>query len=234
MEAFLNNFYTVGLDGINRAEALRYLSGGDTPDEKLSALMDKCEKKLLNAISGKFTYRVFGIKSIAENTVILDNCALVMTGRDICAHLSGCRSAALMCATIGGEADRLIRTEQISDMAAAVITDAMASCAVEQVCDKAEEIIRGENPGMFMTWRFSAGYGDFPLSVQRLFLDVTDAGRSIGLFANENSVLTPKKSVTAVIGLSDMPIENKRRGCASCRMKNDCIFRKKGSRCTDD
>lgn len=235
MKAMHDNFFTADITRIDRSEALRYLAyGGSSPDERILSFMDKCEKKLLKAVKGKFTFRCFDISDISDNRVILENCSLIMTGKDICSHLEGCAKAVLMCATIGNDVDRLLREEQVSDMAAAVITDAMASCAVEKVCDAAEDTIRNEYPNMFMTWRFSAGYGDLPINIQKQFLEVTNAGRAIGLFANESSILIPRKSVTAVIGLSDMPIEKKRRGCAVCNLRESCLFRKKGRRCTDE
>lgn len=224
----------VKIDTINRAEALRYLAaGGSTPDENLSALMDSCEEKLLAVVRGKFTFRVFDIEKITDDEVVLADSELVLSGRDISRHLSSCTKAVLLAATIGGEVDRLIRTEQISDMASAVVIDAMAGCAIEQVCDFAEETVRKSFPDMNMTWRFSPGYGDMPISCQKKFVDSVNAAREIGLNVSENFIMIPRKSVTAVIGLSEEPIEKKRRGCAVCSMRERCEFRKRGSRCTN-
>ncbi|MGN0599076.1 MAG: methionine synthase [Oscillospiraceae bacterium] len=225
---------TVKIDPINREEALRYLAaGGSTPDENLSALMDSCEEKLLAAVRGKFTFRVFDIEKITDDEVILADSELVLSGKDISRHLSSCTKAVLLAATIGGEVDRLIRTEQISDMASAVVIDAMAGCAIEQVCDLAEEAVRKSFPDMNMTWRFSPGYGDMPISCQKKFVDSVNAAREIGLNVSENFIMIPRKSVTAVIGLSEEPIEKKRRGCAVCSMRERCEFHKRGSRCTN-
>lgn len=47
-----------------------------------------------------------------------------------------------MCVTLSAGVDSLIRRKQIGDMAQAAIIDSMASAAVEQVCDKVEEIIK--------------------------------------------------------------------------------------------
>ena len=46
-----------------------------------------------------------------------------------------------MCATLSGGVDSLIRKKQIVSMAEAMVTDSLASAVIEQVCDKAEEII---------------------------------------------------------------------------------------------
>ena len=49
-----------------------------------------------------------------------------------------------MCATLSGGVDSLIRKKQIVSMAEAMVTDSLASAVIEQVCDKAEEIILKE------------------------------------------------------------------------------------------
>ena len=83
----------------------------------------------------------------------------------------------------------------------------------------------------FMTWRFSPGYGDLPITIQREFVRVTDAEKRIGLTVNEGGILLPRKSVTAIIGLSKEPIPKQRRGCAYCNMNKTCQFRKGGTHC---
>ena len=211
----------IKLEGINRKEALRYLGGGKVVmNSEMEKLLDICEKELLNAVTPKYIYRTVD----ADNTVLF-------AGESVREHLRGCGSAVILCATLGSEADRLIRTAQVTDMAKAVALDAMASAAVEQVCGEVEELIARDNPDSFMTWRFSPGYGDYPLSIQSELLRVLDAPRRIGLCTNESYLLTPTKSVTAVIGLSDKPIEGRRKGCTACNLNKTCKFRKAGTRC---
>ncbi len=222
--------YFAKINEINRAEALRYLAaGGSLPDEGLARLMDECEKKLLAAVRGRFVFKVFDIESISDKRVTLKGAELVLTGNDICGHLSSCQKAVLLAATIGSEVDRLIRSEQVRDMAAAFVLDAMAGCAVEAVCEQAEEKIGELFPNI--TWRFSPGYGDMPIECQKKFAEAVNAGREIGLTVNDSFIMLPRKSVTAVIGISDNMIGKKRSSCSSCSMKSSCIYRKNGSRC---
>ena len=136
-----------------------------------------------------------------------------------------------MACTLSAGTDRVIRKAEVTDMTKAFIMDAMASAVTEQVCNAAEEEIFANVTGFFRTWRFSPGYGDFPIDVQRDFLEILNAPKQIGLCANESSLLTPRKSVTAVIGLSESEIPRKKRGCGSCRMKDTCAFRRRGDRC---
>ena len=221
----------ITLTSIDRKETLRYLAcKNDNIDESTMAIMDKCEKELLDVIAPKFIYRYFDIDS-SEDTIKLSGSSLIMEGNDIKAHLSGCSGAVLIAATLGPHADRLIRKMQITDMAGAVITDAFASAAIEQVCAAAEDSIKGEFPGKYFTWRYAPGYGDFPIDVQKKFLDVLDAPRKIGLCTSGSSMLNPIKSITSVMGVSEKAITGKARGCITCTMKEVCRFRKEGIHC---
>ena len=154
-----------------------------------------------------------------------------MQGKDIENHLSGCCKAIVMCATLGAEIDKLIRISQIADMAKAVVIDSFASVAIEQVCSKADELIAEKYPDCYMTFRFSPGYGDYPIGLQQKILTLLDAPRKIGLTTNESCLLIPSKSVTAVMGLSDSPIERRKRGCAVCNMRDKCKYRRNGEHC---
>lgn len=209
------------LEKLNRSEAIRYIGGaGIQMNDQMEVLMDECEKMVLEKAAPKFLYIELDLP-----------CDTIMGGKDIANHLDGCEKAILMCATLGAEIDKLIRISQISDMAKAVVLDSFASVAVEQVCNKVDEIIAEKYDGYYMTFRFSPGYGDYPISLQQDFLRMLDAPRKIGLTTNENFLLMPTKSVTAVMGLSKNPIERKKRGCAICNMRGKCRFRKNGEHC---
>ncbi len=207
---------------LNRSEALRYLGyGGHPPDEATVQLLDQCEGELLKVAQPKYRFRVLERQQ----------CEHILIGRDISAHLKGCEQVVLLAATLGHGVDRAIRTAQVQQMAKAVVLDAVASAAVEEVCHQAEREIQASLPEKFLTWRFSPGYGDFPLTVQREFLALLNAEKTLGLTVNEACLLIPRKSVTAVIGLSDHPLEPGRRGCQSCHLQGNCRFRQKGEHC---
>ena len=205
--------------------------GGALP-ESMTALADECEQRLLTSISPKLVYAVFDIEHTADG-VSVSGTPLVLKGRDIAAHLKDCEKCVLFAATLGTGADAVIRGYESAAMEKAVVADCMASAAVEQVCDLAETEIREKLPHMHFTWRFSPGYGDLPLDVQRDFLNVLNAQKRIGLTVTENLILIPRKSVTAVIGVSENEIPKGRRGCVVCGMRDKCEFRKNGTHCNN-
>ena len=211
----------IELEKLNRNEAVRYLGGaGIRLNYRMDVLMDECEKAVLEKASPKYLY--------VEKDL---PCPQIMGGKDIESHLNGCEKAIVMCATVGSGVDKLIRISQISDMARVVVMDSLASVAVEQVCNAFDKIIAEKYSDYNMTFRFSPGYGDYPIELQKIILQMLDAPKKIGLCTNDNFLLTPTKSVTAVLGLSKNPIERKKRGCAICNMRETCKFRRKGLHC---
>lgn len=221
---------TVNIDSLNRSEALRYLSCHDEEAAASIPGIDECENELLKVLRPSFIYRYFDI-SVKDDEVKVEGSKLVLKGKDISGHLQNCYGAYLIAATLGPEADRLIRKIQITDMAKAVITDAFASAAIEQVCAEAEEKIKSNEPGKYFTWRYAPGYGDFSIDIQKDFLDVLDAPRKIGLCTSQSRMLVPIKSVTSVMGVSDSPLPPSARGCVTCSMREKCKFRKSGMHC---
>ena len=119
---------------------------------------------------------------------------------------------------------------QISDMAEAVIMDSGASVLVDSLCDKFEEYIRN-NVDEYVTSRFSPGYGDSPLRMQKSVISYVDGQRKIGLNVTSSNLMIPRKSVTALIGLSEHPVTGRLATCGECVLKDKCTLRKEGKFC---
>ena len=221
------NVGKIKLRQLNRSDALRYMGYGNRePDGTTEKLLDKCEKELLRTIDGKYVYRVFPLVDgqIPDSKFHLD-------GESIKRHLEGCTKAIFLCLTLSDAVDRLIRVKQISAMAEALVIDTLASAAVEQVCDVAENEILREFSNYEHTWRFGLGYGDFPLAGQSAFLDILDAPKRIGVCVNESQLLTPTKSVTCIIGLGNNLSRERIKSCDMCSLGGKCTFRLNGSTC---
>ncbi|WP_296780321.1 vitamin B12 dependent-methionine synthase activation domain-containing protein [Ruminococcus sp.] len=201
-----------------------------TPDQAVAELLDRAEKIVREKIHPKYVYIETDV-TFTDEGVVLGAMSVPLTGEDIKRHLRGCNKAILMAATLTQEADKLIRQTAVTNMAKSLAIDCLCSAAVEQVCDRAEEEIFSRCDAPYRTWRFSPGYGDFPLSLQKSFLLALNAQRRIGLTVTDSSLLIPSKSVTAIIGMSDSPVERGGRGCTICNMRENCAYRAKGNRC---
>lgn len=200
--------------------------------EALQTLLEHCEEMVLKEAVPRYLYRVVSIEETQQGVAITGT-KIVLYGNDIKKHLHGCRRAILMCATLSSGIDRLIRTSQKRDIAEAFAIDALASTAIEQLCEKVGDMLSQIFPEYFLTWRYGVGYGDFPIEQQTDVLLLLDAQKKIGLNETATHMLTPGKSVTAVIGLSDKKTQPHGRGCDSCRLNGTCRFRKEGTYCND-
>jgi 5-methyltetrahydrofolate--homocysteine methyltransferase len=116
-------------------------------------------------------------------------------------------------------------------MTKALITDAFAGVAIEQVCDKVEEQIKEMMPDKYMTYRFGIGYGDLPLEQIAEFLAVLGTQKTIGVTVTAGNMMSPSKSVACITGISTGQIKSKKKGCITCSMREKCQFRAKGERC---
>ena len=191
---------------INLKAWLEALGMKEIPDEKIMSEIRKVEQMIISAVSPKAIYR------------IMEPSELRLEGKSIKRHLSGCQKIVVMGATLGAGADHLIRRLQITDMTEAVIADCGASVLIEQVCDAFQKTINDAVDG-YTTSRFSPGYGDFPIEVQPDMIRYIDGQRKIGLNVTSNNLLVPRKSVTAVIGVSDRPVRGSLATCAECAQR---------------
>lgn len=212
-------------------EVYRYLGyGKQTPDSSTASLVACCAQKLSAVMIPRAQYAVCPIQVVSSGVRLID-INLFLPGKNIAAHLQGCRKAILFGATLSTQVDQFIRSMQISDMTSGVIADCCATAAIEQFCDDLERAIQSAYGSSHFTSRFSPGYGDLPLDIQKDFLNILDAPRKIGLCATDSSILTPRKSVTAVIGITDAPSADNRTGCLHCQLRETCEFKRKGEFC---
>lgn len=203
---------------LNIDEALRYLGVKENGDGTLHLQMSALAQELQDRITPRFTW------------VLQTPASLALPGHTARRMLADCTKAAILVCTLGAEFDLWLKREQARDMSRAVMLDALGSAWVEAGCDAAEDAIRSRFPGMYLTDRFSPGYGDLPLDTQPMLAALAGAGR-IGVTVTDSLLMNPQKSVTAIVGIADTPQPARIRGCASCMMNKTCQYRKGGTTC---
>ena len=182
------------LPEIDRREALRYAgirNSSILPEE----LMQKFDEAV-SLLDGKISARVCF-------------CELDVTDCDFCGsldikkNLRDSGSVIFFAATVGFEIDRLISRYEVLSPATAVLIDAIGSERVEALCDEfcSEMKEKKRAEGFSLRPRFSAGYGDLPIEFQKTFFDLLDPPSRIGVTLNDSYLMTPRKSVTAIIGV---------------------------------
>ncbi|MBR3257578.1 MAG: hypothetical protein IKF96_01160 [Eggerthellaceae bacterium] len=128
---------------------------------------------------------------------------------DLAKNLAGCDRAIVFAATIGTGFDRTIRRWGRADAALAVMLQGLGAERVEALCDAfcADVKEAAAACGLEARPRFSPGYGDLPLEVQPDLLGLLDASRRLGITLSDSLLMSPTKSVTAIVGLR--PAERK-------------------------
>ena len=104
---------------------------------------------------------------------------------------------------------------------------ACAAALLEEYCDSEQEKIARElePEGLYLRPRFSPGYGDLDIHYQKPLMRMLDCAKKIGLTMTDSYMMTPTKSVTAVIGASPLKERCPMAGCEACGRK-DCEYRR--------
>jgi hypothetical protein len=218
---------------INKEEVLRYLGyKGQDIDENLTNTIEECREEIKKVIMPRVVYSYKNIK-LSDDGVEVITTNLILKGKDIKEHLKNSTECVLMAVTLGNEVEKRTRLYEKTNLTKALILDACATTAVEEVCDIVENSVKEKaiSSGMNITFRYSPGYGDLSLNVQNSFLRALDAQKKIGLTVSENNLLFPRKSVTAIIGIVNSGIEKKRKSCKECSNYENCSFRREGESC---
>ena len=213
---------------INTAQAARYFGARGEPDASTMALLENCARPLLAAATPRAVWLEADVDALAQ--------AGILRGGDVMQHLAGCPQAVLLAVTLGPGADAQIRRAGVGDIAAGVASDALGSALAEQAADAAEAELRqwAAQQGKYLTGRFSPGYGDWDIAVQPLVAAALDTVRRAGLCVTDTNLMTPRKSVTAIMGVSDHPVKGRLAGCGHCVLRTRCEYRKRGKTCASE
>ena len=214
------------LPAVDRREALRYAGCPDTAHADVNVLLDECAAELVPHVHAIAVYRRL---PVAREGEILRIGLIETTSEKLKKNLAGCDSAVVFAATAGMDTDRLIRKYTRVQPSKALMLQALGAERVEALCDALEAELAPalKDEGLARRPRFSPGYGDFPLTHQRDIFKMLNCEKTIGVTLNESLLMSPSKSVTAVIGLypgedSCGPASPHR--CWECG-KADCAYR---------
>lgn len=190
---------------------------------RLLSQISQCESQVLRFSSPKAVLRILPVDQISP----------ILIGDDIRRLLSDCSEAALMALTLGAPLEKRLMREEVTNMQNAYIMDVCASQAVEDASDAFVKSLGAKlrSAGRYLTNRYSPGYGDYPLSVQKTLLEYLNAARTIGLTLTPTDLMVPRKSITAVMGISDQPKPDVYGTCTHCPLITKCSFRERGERC---
>ncbi len=184
---------------VNRREVLRYMGcRGD------NAEIDALVERALALCEDKLTYRVcFAEFELSIENAVCDFGFGKVESNDLSKCLFGCKKAVVFAATVGLELDRLVLRYGKTEPSLAVCFQSIGAERIEALCDAfcSEMKEKYASEGLSLRPRFSAGYGDLPLGFQKEIFSALDCPRRIGLTLNDSLIMSPTKSVTAIIGI---------------------------------
>ena len=184
------------MPSVNKKEIMRYAGVG-----KLTQDMDTLILECLDEALGKLTYNVCYRKlPVRTDGKVVDFGFAKTESKHLSKTLSGYSEAVVFAASVGVEIDRLIKKYSLIEPSKSVIFQAIGAERAESLCDMfchdIKSLYKDAGP------RFSPGYGDFSLSFQRDIFRVLDCQKYIGVSLGDNLLMSPSKSVTAIMGIS--------------------------------
>ena len=211
---------------INKNEVVRYLGyrGINRVDETVEKIIDDCIREMQEKVEPKKVYRTFPIEWEEDGGCTF--AGIQIKSGNLLKNLKGCSEIVMLAVTLGSVPDMLVRRAEVRDMMKAYTFQAVGAALAEAYIDEVNDQIKSEAAarGLFARPRFSPGYGDFPLEVQRDFERILEMSKNIGVTLSDSLLMTPTKSITAVIGLSDKDANCTRAGCEECNMRNTCEY----------
>ena len=185
---------------VNKSEILRYLGAAEGD---ITPLVDSCLCEAEDKLIYRLCYAEFPVCIEGEN---IDLGFTTVSSHSLAVCLAECDTIALMCATVGVGIDRLIKRYSSVTPSRSVVLQAIGSERVEALCDLFCDELRAEMASLGKTIRprFSPGYGDLPLDVQRAVFGALSPEKYIGVSLGADLFMTPTKSVTAIIGIKNV------------------------------
>ncbi len=182
------------------SEVLRYTGMRESARE-FESILQSCVDEIAENLTYKVCYRTF---RISERNDGIDLGFALSASKDVRRILTGCDRVTVFAATVGLAVDRAILRYSTLSPARALAMQAIGAERVEALCDAfcremAEEVRRED---CVIHPRFSPGYGDIPLSLQTDIFAILDCPRTIGVCLNDSLLMSPSKSVTALMGIS--------------------------------
>ncbi len=226
---------------VDRGEVLRYLGyAGQAIDPELDARIDQVIARCLETCHASGTWRVFdvdaekcGERPDGTRAVALKGASLELLGNSIADHMEGAAAVGVMAVTVGMGVEAELRRLSLTNPVDQLIFDAAATTAVERAADACEArlVAYAHERSLYTNFRFSPGYGDMPLETQRVLLDSVDAQRRLGIALSRTNLMTPTKSVTAVVGMFAKPQPSSHASCKDCLCRDFCHIRATGKPC---
>ncbi len=176
---------------INSVELRARLMGANDP--ATMQLVKECEDDVRAEADCCYTFATTNL-SVNDNNIYFD--FGTVESYNLAKNLINCKKAFIVAVTLGHKIDRLLRKTAVNSTLTQFVTDAVASAFTEALCDKVQAEIAPNSRN-----RFSPGYCDLSLDVQRKLLQFLEKHEPTGICLTDSGLMIPTKSVTFILGV---------------------------------
>ncbi len=220
-------YYNGTLFEIDKKEMMRYAGLNPKDPQVKESVIDQAIREALALAEPKGIWQIYPYNP--ETGTIGSTPPLSLMGESIKKHLRESCFVGVLAVTVGEAIEQASHDAfENGEYMRGLLLDAAATTCTEHLADQVDNLIQIEakQNGQETVWRFSPGYGDWPVTQQNDFARIIETEK-IGLYVTDHSMLFPRKSVTAIIGISSCgkkPLSNK---CNACSLVT-CPFRQQG------
>lgn len=188
------------------AEVYRYAGFAKAAVSQMTdSQMTELAQSAVDAVSQKMNcrsvYEKFPLELFPDDIICFAGKRL--NSHHLMLNLKGCHSVYLFAATLGPEVDRLIQRETKINPAKAVMLQAAGAMFIEKYCDLLIDFFKEQEAAdsNLLKPRYSPGFGDVSLEVQKTFFELLQCQNKLALTLNDTLIMSPEKSVTAFVGV---------------------------------
>ena len=170
-------------------------------DSQMEKLGNEAAREVSNAMNCRSLYTKFPLVITPDEEICFADKKI--KSHHLAINLENCHSVVLFAATLGPAVDKLIQKTSRINAAKAVMLQAAGAMYIERYCDLLQDFFREEEAkdGNCLKPRYSPGFGDVPLEIQKTFFELLQCQKNLALTLNDSLIMSPEKSVTAFVGV---------------------------------
>jgi hypothetical protein len=180
-----------------------YPTGLTVPNESVHQILEEEIQSARRLIKPNGVYRIVRILSTNDGQVVFDGLDFSIISVQVTKLLGKSKWAVMFMVTLGsdldGEIESLIASGHLTE---GYVLDAIGSETADAAADQLHHRLSAPKAlefGCKVTPRFSPGYGDWPVTIQKEMWKAC-GGERIGITVTDSSLMIPRKSVSAVFG----------------------------------
>ncbi|QQK07266.1 vitamin B12 dependent-methionine synthase activation domain-containing protein [Miniphocaeibacter halophilus] len=187
---------------LNKKSMIHYMGQKKSKvTSEILKIVDESFNEVKNDLVFKTCYRKYDLK--LNDNYEVDLGFVKTNSTNLYKNLESCKEIYVFVSTIGFGIDRKIKKYTNLSPVKALAFQGIGSGIIEDYCDFFNDYLAKieDEKGNSLKTRFSPGYGDLDLGLQVDIFKNLEVTKKIGVVLNDSLLMTPSKSVSAIIGV---------------------------------